>query len=108
MDRRDVLRLGGVALAASVAGCSGAGSEGTEQPTENGEETLVAMTDELKFEPQEVRIDVGGTVVWETTGSVPHSATAYEADLPEDAAYFASGGFEAEAAARGRIRRAEA
>jgi plastocyanin len=98
-DRRRVLQLGGVALAGSVAGCSRSGDEG-EPPTEDGEQTLVAMTDELKFEPREVTIGVGETIVWETTGSVAHSATAYEADLPENAAYFASGEFETESAAR--------
>ena len=99
-NRRRVLQLSGVALAGSVAGCIGSGSEGGELSAENGEETLVEMTDGLKFEPREVTISVGDTVVWKTTGAVAHSATAYEADLPDGAAYFASGGFETEAAAR--------
>jgi len=100
-DRRRVLRLGGTALAAGgVAGCSGPSSGEEEPPTGDQEPTIVAMTDDLKFEPQEVQISAGETVVWETTGSVAHSATAYEADLPENASYFASGDFETEAAAR--------
>lgn len=99
-DRRTVLRLGGTALAASAAGCGGSSSGDGESPTEDAEPTVVAMTDDLKFEPREVRIAPGETVVWETTGSVAHSATAYEADLPDGAAYFASGDFDTEAAAR--------
>ena len=99
-DRRTLLRLGGTALAAGAAGCSGSSSEDGEPPTENPEPTVVAMTDDLEFEPREVRITPGETVVWETTGSVAHSATAYEADLPDGADYFASGEFETEAAAR--------
>lgn len=99
-DRRTLLRLSGAAFAAGVAGCTGSTPDEEEPPTGNSGPTVVAMTDDLKFEPREVRIEVGETVVWETVGSVPHSATAYEADLPENAAYFASGGFETEAAAR--------
>jgi len=102
-DRRGVLRLGGTALTAGVAGCGGSssgGEGGEEPPTEGQEPTVVAMTDDLKFEPRRVQIGVGETVVWETTGSIAHSVTAYEADLPENASYFASGDFETEAAAR--------
>ena len=92
-----MLRIGGVALAGSVAGC--AGSTGGDSPGDD-EPPVIAMTDELKYEPEAVTVSVGDTVVWETTGSVAHSVTAYEADLPEGASYFASGDFETEAAAR--------
>jgi plastocyanin len=94
-DRRTLLRASGVALAAGLAGCGG--SESTQTPTE----PYVAMTDGLNFEPATLTVDVGATVTWETTGSVAHNVAAYEADLPEGAAYFASGGFESESAARG-------
>lgn len=99
-DRRTVLRLSGAALAAGAAGCGGSPPDGGEPPTGDAEPTTVAMTDDLNFDPEVVRIGTGETVVWETTGAVPHSATAYEDDLPEGAAYFASGDFETEAAAR--------
>jgi hypothetical protein len=39
-------------------------------------------------------------VVWENVGSIAHSVTAYEDNIPEGASYFASGGFDAEQAAR--------
>lgn len=58
------------------------------------------MTDTLKFEPAELTIDVGQTVVWETVGSVAHSVTAYGDELPDGAAYFASGGFDTTEQAR--------
>ncbi|MUV90707.1 plastocyanin [Halapricum sp. CBA1109] len=58
------------------------------------------MTDELRFEPATVTVGVGETVVWETVGSVAHSVTAVEDGIPADADYWASGGFDSEAAAR--------
>lgn len=58
------------------------------------------MTDELAFEPAEITVSVGQTVVWENVGSVPHSVTAYDAEIPAEAAYFASGGYDSEQAAR--------
>jgi len=98
MDRRTILRVGGLALAGGVAGCSGSDAADTPAGTEVG--NLVEMTDDLKFEPAELTVSVGDTVTWETTGSVPHSVTAYESDLPDGATYFASGGFDSEEAAR--------
>jgi plastocyanin len=58
------------------------------------------MTDDLVFDPDELTIAPGDTVVWETVGSVGHSVTAYADEIPADAAYFASGGFDGEEAAR--------
>lgn len=60
----------------------------------------VDMTDDLVFDPDELTVAPGDTVVWETVGSVGHSVTAYEGELPSDAAYFASGGFDGEERAR--------
>lgn len=58
------------------------------------------MTDDLVFDPAEVSVATGDTVVWENVGSVTHSVTAYEERIPDGAAYFASGGFDTEQAAR--------
>lgn len=58
------------------------------------------MTDGLKFEPAQLTIAPGDTVVWKNTGSIAHSVTAYEDEIPEGAEYFASGGFDSESAAR--------
>jgi len=97
-DRRTVLRMGGVALASGVAGCGGSSPEETEMSDGGG--LRVEMTDGLNFAPAELTVAVGDTVVWETTGSVAHSVTAYESELPDGGSYFASGGFESESAAR--------
>jgi len=58
------------------------------------------MTDELSFEPETVRIAPGDTVRWENAGSLTFTVTAYEGTVPRGAAYFASGDFDSEAAAR--------
>ena len=98
--------MGGVALTGGLAGCGSAGSEPTdtpeptEAPTETPANRTVDMTDELKFDPETLTITVGDTVDWVTTGAVAHSVTAYEDELPDGAAYFASGGFDSEPAAR--------
>lgn len=96
LSRRQV--VSGVAtavLGTSLAGCSGGSGDGSgsDRPT-------VEMTDELLFEPEEITVSVGTTVVWENVGSVAHSVTAYEDEIPSDAEYFASGGYESEQAAR--------
>lgn len=72
---------------------NGSGSEGSETHT-------VDMTDTLVFEPESLTIAPGDTVVWENVGSIGHSVTAYEDNIPENAEYFASGGFDAEQPAR--------
>ncbi|WP_248908472.1 plastocyanin/azurin family copper-binding protein [Halocatena marina] len=52
------------------------------------------------FKPEQYTTSVGETVVWGNTNSRPHSVTAYESAIPNDAQYFASGGFESEQNAR--------
>ena len=64
------------------------------------ETTTVDMTDDLVFDPDEIQISPGTTVTWENVGSIGHSVTAYEDEIPDDAEYFASGGFDSESAAR--------
>ncbi|MFC7076561.1 cupredoxin domain-containing protein [Haloarcula halophila] len=100
MQRRTLLQLVGAGTV-GLAGCSDADPAATATPTTGPAEVLVEMTDSLKFVPETVEIGVGDTVVWETVGSVAHSVTAYESDLPEGAAFFASGEFDTESAARG-------
>lgn len=97
-DRRTVLRMSGVAVAGAIAGCGG-----NEPPTDDGN-PRITMTAELNFEPERVSVDVGDTVVWENPDTVDHSVTAYEGEVPEGAAYFASGGFDSESAARDAYR----
>jgi plastocyanin len=44
-------------------------------------------------------VTTGTTVVWKNTGARLHTVTAYERALPDDAEYFASGGYDTEQAA---------
>ncbi|MFB6105937.1 MAG: plastocyanin/azurin family copper-binding protein [Halobacteriaceae archaeon] len=118
--RRTVLRtlVGTVTVAtAGLAGCSGSDGRGGETETTStttsagnggttttpadsgGTTTVVEMTDDLDFVPDRVEVSVGDTVRWTNVGVVAHSVTAYEDDVPSDAAYFASGGFDSESAA---------
>ncbi|WP_435120048.1 plastocyanin/azurin family copper-binding protein [Halolamina sp. C58] len=62
------------------------------------------MTDDFAFEPKTVTVDTGTTVTWTNPGDVPHTVTAYEDEIPDGAAYFASGGFESERAARNNLK----
>lgn len=53
------------------------------------------------FEPDRLVVDLGETVTWWNIQSREHTVTAYEGRMPDGAAYFASGGFDSEVAARG-------
>jgi len=91
ISRRSVL------LGAGAVGGSGVASRAASAQ----ETTTVDMTDDLVFDPEDVTVAPGTTVVWENVGTIGHSVTAYENDVPEAAAFFASGGFGSESAARG-------
>jgi len=54
----------------------------------------------VAFEPEELAVQQGDTVAWEWGAGEPHSVSAYGDGIPEDADYWASGGFESEDAAR--------
>lgn len=99
-DRRAFLgRAGRAAVAvaaASVAGCASGGASGGGDDGDN----TVDMNDDLDFVPKTLSVSVGDTVTWKNVGSVGHSVTAYGGEIPDAAAYFASGGFDSEQAAR--------
>ena len=59
---------------------------------------VVKMT-AVSFEPAELTVSVGDTVAFEYAAGEPHTVTAYGDELPEGAAYWASGGFESQDAA---------
>jgi plastocyanin len=91
LSRRGFLRGvgGGIALAGATAG------------TANAQQTVtIDMTDDLVFDPDSISIAPGTTVVWENVGSIGHTVTAYQDQIPGDAPYFSSGGFDSEEAAR--------
>lgn len=89
MDRRAFLTSAGATATLALAGCLGA--------TESDHDIGMAAS---SFLPREFTCAVGDTVVWKNTGSRGHTVTAYESQIPDDAAYFASGGFDDEQTAR--------
>lgn len=91
MDRRTYL---GAAAAAGVAGLAGCSAVGGLSESDYD----VAMYSN-RFDPKEYEVRVGDTVVWGNTGSRAHTVTAYADEIPGDAAYFASGGFDSQQAA---------
>lgn len=76
---------------------------GAEDPTPRAETGAglveVTMTDDLRFVPGTVEIQVGDTVVWRNTTPVPHTVTAHpervpdldQIELPDEAEPFDSG-----------------
>lgn len=91
MDRRTFLAgAAGLAVAGSVAGCSG---------TSASEDYDIGMTTR-RFRPAEIEVEPGTTVVWRNTSSHAHTVTAYEEEIPDGTEYWASGGFDSEADAR--------
>jgi len=95
MKRRTYLAALGASGAAGLSGC--AGLLGADAPCE-GEDCDVGMTGN-SFVPRDIEVAVGDTVRWRNTSARAHTVTAYESSLPDSAAFFASGGFESEAAA---------
>ncbi|EMA41409.1 plastocyanin/azurin family copper-binding protein [Halococcus hamelinensis] len=91
MDRRAFLAAS-TGVAVGLAGCLGA-AEG-ESDYDIGM-SASAFLPEDDFEPR-----VGEPVVWRNTGMRAHTVTAYGSGIPDDAAFFASGGFETTAEAR--------
>lgn len=101
VSRRGFLRAAaGSAAAVGASGAVAAQEDGEGGEGGGGATHTVDMTDQLVFDPDELTIAPGDTVVWENVGSVGHSVTAYEEEIPEGATYLASGGFESEQAAR--------
>jgi plastocyanin len=95
MDRRTYLAAASSTLALSTAGCVGLIGDGSAEASEYD----VGMST-VAFRPKAIEVPVGEPVVWENTSSHAHTVTAYESGIPEDAEYFASGGFDSPSAAR--------
>lgn len=93
----EISRRGLLRTPVGMAGLAGA--SGTVAAQE-GQRHTVDMTDELVFDPDTFTIAPGDTVVWENVGTIGHSVTAYEERIPDEAEYFAAGGFDAEQPAR--------
>lgn len=91
MRRRRVLATLGSALVAGSAGCAAVGTGGVD-----GDVGMTAVA----FEPATITVSAGDEVVWYNNSARAHSITAYEDGIPTEAAYFATGGYDSEAAAR--------
>jgi plastocyanin len=100
--RRGFLTGAGAAVAASTGTASGQTADGNESDGADGGGTThtVEMNDQLQFVPASITIAPGDTIVWENVGTIGHSTTAYEDEIPEEADFFASGGFDEEQRAR--------
>lgn len=98
MHRRVYLAAVGTAVSASLAGCSSALSVLEGDPC-RGEDCHIGMS-RTEFLPDVYEVSVGDTVVWKNTSEADHTVTAYEDGIPEAAEYFASGGYDSQAAAR--------
>jgi plastocyanin len=91
MDRRAFLRIAGAGTALSLSGCLGA-ADGIDLGGLSDDDFDIGMSANA-FLPEEYEIPTGGTVVWGNNGSRGHTVTAYRT-IPEDAEYFASGGYD--------------
>ncbi|QKY19434.1 copper-binding protein [Halolamina sp. CBA1230] len=111
--RRYLVALASTGVGLGLAGC-GSGGASTDSPTESPTESggsdggsgeswegtsTVEMTDDLTFAPKRIEVEAGTTVTWENVGTIGHSITAYEENIPDGAEYFASGGFDSQQAA---------
>lgn len=77
-----------VVIGLAVGGCSGSGGN------------TVTMEPSRSFEPVMLTIPAGETVSFVSESDDAHTVTAYEDGIPENASYFASGGFESEGKSR--------
>ena len=89
MRRRTFLATA-AGVTATLAGCGMVGGSGDAD---------IEMAKNA-YLPETFEATVGEPVVGVNTGTRGHTVTAYEDGLPNDAEYWASGGFESEAAAR--------
>ncbi len=97
MRRRAYLSGAGTGGLLTLAGCTTLGD--TADALFGGAEYDIGMSRNA-FDPEEYEATVGERVVWKNTSEAVHTVTAYEGSIFEEAAYFASGGYESEAEAR--------
>lgn len=85
--------LAAIGASTAFSGClSASGSDGGDYD--------VGMSTS-RFRPPEFSVAPGTTVRWQNTSKSSHTVTAYDGGIPAEADYFASGGHDSEAAARG-------
>ena len=64
-----------------------------------GDADHVVQMQAVAFDPEELTVTVGDTVAFEHAAGEAHNVVAYEDEIPEEAEYWASGGFESQEAA---------
>jgi plastocyanin len=94
MRRRAVLAGLSATVTGTLAGCGGVVGSGC------GDGSYDVGMSHSAFEPATVTVEVGDTVRWRNTSQRSHTVTAYGTKLPDDAAFFASGGYDSTEAAR--------
>lgn len=95
---REVGAVGSAAATVGLAGCAGVGGEPDHDAGDEPDYDVGMLA--TAYRPQEITVSVGETVVWENTSTRGHTVTAYENAIPDEAEYFASGGYDSEEAAR--------
>lgn len=98
MNRRAYLAAVGTAASAGLVGCLSVLRVSEDEPC-GGDDCHIGMT-RNEFLPAEYEATVGETVVWKNTSGADHTITASENSVPDGAAYFATGDYESEVAAR--------
>ncbi|MGH2754503.1 MAG: cupredoxin domain-containing protein [Actinomycetota bacterium] len=81
-----------VALLVAFGACSGGGGSDA-----SGD---IDMIEGQRFEPETLTVQAGDTITFVNSSNETHTVTAYEDEIPDGAAYFASGDFSNEEEAR--------
>jgi plastocyanin len=99
MERRSFLAAAGAAAAGLGGATATAGCLGIATGAGLSEDEYDVGMSSNAFLPARYEAAVGDTVVWGNTSARAHTITAVQSELPEGAAYFASGGFDSQSAA---------
>lgn len=92
VGRRSLLQAIGVSGLIGTSGCLGLSALTPPEKPRVAIETG-------SFDPERLVVDPGETVTWWNTSSADHTVTAYDGRIPEEADYFASGGYASARAA---------
>ena len=101
--------VAGAPDAAPVDGSEMSDEEEGESELEGGPNVVEGVPDDadhvvemnaVAFDPAELTVSQGDTVAWTYNAGDAHNVVAYEDEIPNDAGYWASGGFDSEEAAR--------
>lgn len=93
MDRRNFLAAASAGVSIGLAGCLDR-FEAAATTDDRVEMTIDS------FRPERLTVESGTTVEFVNTSSHAHTVTAFDDGIPDEAEYFATGGFEDEEAAK--------